>query len=800
MSIREILRVFSAIAWLIAAIAPGVARAQDAPPAAEAEVFPEGEVAIRVETFGVGNVVRAGDWAGIRVALRDTAAQPRTVSVRLHLEDSDGDTALHSRVVTLNPGQELGTWLYARMAWDLVQGSVLRVSVAEAIPAEDGTVTIGRQFSWKPIAAPSVLPPQKSMGFVIGASPLSMDQYSVTLRDREHPAAAQEAMQVIAGLSPQSVPDVWTGLGAGEVVLWSEGDPASLGPERAAAIREWVHRGGHLVIVIPAVGNAWTSPSNPLADLLPVCRFDRLSEVDMSPYRLLLSGSTTEREALRLPLHRFVIGSDTPVSEATPLITGPHGVVAARRLVGTGMVTLIGLDLTSRRITAGGWIRADAFWSRILGRRGATPTQAEVEAANSQRVFGTTFPSVWLDERIMPAISKSREAGLGVLLAMVLFAAYWVIAGPLGFYALRARGLERHAWLGFVLVAGLFTFVAWTGAQSLRPKREEAWHLTILDHVYGQPVQRARTFVSVLLPQYGDQRVRLGQDGTDERWNQALTPLTDPAATSSATFPDARPYVADVRAMTELFVPARSTIKTFQGDWLGGPRWSMPRPLSAEDAPRIDSTGRLVGRLTHGLPTDLQNPRVILVTGQVAEGTVGRTTATSPPVVGKVYAWAEPAWSPGATLELAKFQPGPQAMAYKRLADLVPKVSIMNQSLPASVKDDDLDEAIALYGVLEQPSMDRSTLGSTTIPANVQRRMTHTLDLSKWMTQPCLIIIGTVENEANPVPMSVDGHALDGKERPSSGRTIVRWVYPLDASALIVGGGAGASDDELPSS
>lgn len=779
------------------------ARAQtesNQPPTIQTPELAPGEVGIRVETFGLGNVARPGDWVGIRLALKDTADQPRTIAVRIHLDDSDGDTALHSRIVTLNPGQELGTWLYCRTPWDLTQGSILRVSIAEAAPADDGSITIGRQLSWKPIAAATVVPTQHAIAYVIGAQALALDQYSQTLRDRDTPAAAHEVLQVIAGLSTESLPDQWTGLAAAETILWSNGEPSSLGEERASAIREWVNRGGHLVIALPGVGASWTSPSNPLSDLLPTCKVDRLAEVDYAPYRTLLSGNPDATGSVKAPLHRFTIQHDTSVADATPLLTGPHGIIAVRRLVGTGMVTLIGLDLTNRRLTQAAWLRADAFWSRILGRRAATPTQAEIEAAMSKGIIGRAAPDAWCDERIPAAISQSREAGVGVLLALVVFIVYALSAGPLSFYVLRARSLERHAWVAFVTLAGIFTAIAWAGAQSLRPKREEAWHFTILDHVFGQPVSRARTFVSVLLPTYGDQRVSLGQEGTDEKWNQALTPLSDPAALSIAAFPDSRPYTADVRNMTDLLVPARSTIKTFQGDWLGGPRWSMPRPVTTDDAPRIDSTGRFVGTLRHDLPAALEAPRIYLVVGQVAEGSVGRTTMMSPPVVGRVYAWAEPTWEPGVPLDLAKFQPGPQAGALKRFSDLVPELSFINQTLPASVKDDDLDDAMAFFGVLEQPSMDRAPLGTTAVKASLHRRMVHTLDLAEWFTQPCLIIIGTVSDMPNPVPMAVDANPLDGKARPSSGRTIVRWIYPLPPAPLIFGGGPGAPTVLPPSS
>ncbi len=772
--------------------APGLAHVESPPPPpADSTAAAEGEVAIRVETFGVGNVVRPGDWAGIRLALRDSADHPREVAVRLHLQDSDGDTALLTRTITLNPAREMGTWLYARMPWDIDKGSVVRVSVAEATVGEAGDVQIGRQISRKPIPSGNVADARSSMALVVGTPMLGLDQFAQTLRDHSEPPAAHEVMHVVSGLEPGQLPDHWEGLGAAEVLLWSEGDPAALmGDAPAQAVREWVHRGGHLVVVLPGVGAAWTSPDNPLADLMPTCAIERLPDVDMGPYRVLLAGTVEGASSFKAPLHRFRIKADAPPAEASPIISGPNGTVAVRRIVGSGMVTLIGLDLANPRLARSGWIRADAFWSRILGRRGATPTPTEIEAASKLGgVSRSIGPQVWADEKIPGAISQSREAGVGVLLGLGLFIVYWICAGPLGFYGLRAKGLERHAWVGFVALAGAFTVAAWAGAQWLRPKVEQGWHFTLLDHVYGQPVDRARSFVSVLLPKYGDQRVSLGDPGADVRWRQALTPFSNPEDTSTTAFPDARPYLANVVSMTDLLVPARSTIKTFQADWLGGPRWSMPRPIAPEDEPRVDSTGRLVGRLRHDLPGALERPRVVLVMGQVGEGAVGRTISVSPPPVGRAYAWALPdAWEPGTTLDLATLVPDPQADAKARLAALVPKVGILSSTLPAAIKEEDVDDMIAFYGVLEQPEMGRSPANATTIPAAVHRRLTHTLDLSKWFTQPCLIIIGAVDETPNPVPMFIDGQALDGRDKPSRGRTVLRWVYPLQPSPHIVGG------------
>lgn len=743
---------------------------------------------IRVEFFGVGNVVRPGDWAGLRLALTTAGETPRTVAARLHIDDADGDTVLHSRLVTLNPGLESGVWLYARMPWSIAQGSVVRASIAEASADARGEMLIGKQLAWAPIAASKVISEADALALVVGNNPLGLDQFKGVVRTLDGIPPAHETLQVVSQITPELLPDQWQGLGAYEVVLWQSGDPSAIpGEAPPRALREWVHRGGHLVVVLPGVGNAWTSPSNPLASLLPTCQIERLPEADLAPYRTFLSGVAVPfPRSITLPLHRFIIDDATEPRDATPIITGPHGVIAARRLVGAGMVTLIGLDLSNPVITSGGFIRGDALWPRILGRRGATPTTSELDAARS-RATGRLRPTeVFADERISAFIARGRAASIGILLGLLVFSAYLLIAGPVGFAILKFKGWQRHAWVAFVGVAIAFTAFAWAGAQALRPKLDQAWHFTILDHVYGQPVQRARSFVSVLLTRYGNQRVRLGTPGTDESFNQALSAWIDPLTDVRADFPDSRAYASDVRRMFELIAPARSTIKTFQADWVGGPRWSMPVPVTPERAPRLDSSGRLVGALKHGLPAPLENLHIMLVSGPTAEFV--SNPAESPRLIARAYAWILPdAWAPGTPLDLAVFQPTADALAEQRFRDLVPEMSLINRALPVSIKDEDLDDMIAFYNVLEQPDIDADTAGLSVIPAIVQRRLVHTFDLSKWFTQPCLIIIGRIAEAPNPVPMSVDDRALDGRELPSSGRTIVRWIYPLSPRPHVVG-------------
>lgn len=772
---------------------------------APAPLLPGQEVRVDVETFGVGGLIRPGDLGGLRLALTDTGDRPRDVAVRLELRDADGDEALYTRVVTLTPGRALGVWLYARMPWDLRPGGLLRVGVYRATTLEDGSVEIGRQLGAARVTPERVAEESQALAAVIGRGSAGLDQYSQTLRDRPYSPAAHEILAVAGGLLPEALPDSWMGWAPFEVVVWSEGEPSAIEGRRAEALREWVHRGGHLVIVLPSVGSPWSGANNPLGDLLPRARIDRIAEADMTGYRRLLArtGPGREQVPLRGALHRFVIDADATPADASAVINGPDGCVVARRLVGTGMVSVVGLDVTGRALSAA--LEADAFWGRVLGRRQDVLTQAEMETAGQQvsllRAFAREFA---VDGQVAPSISKGRVASVGVLLAVVVFAGYWLLAGPLGFAALKARGGERHAWVLFVGVAGIFTLVAWVGAGAMRPKREQVWHYTFLDHVYGQPGQRARTFLSVLLPQYGEQTVSIGVDNADESWHQALTPWSASRESSAQAFPDARGYEADVRRLDALRVPARSTIKQFQADWYGGPRWTMPGPTTPAQAPTVvgspgpgGPSGGLSGELVHGLPSPLRDVQVILVLRQTPEDASDARLRGPGPLRAQAYAWTLDSWAPGETLSLSSFKPDKSAEATELLSRLVPSLepgllpgSILEVSDPA-----DAESLAALFPVLEQPDYRAAPALTGGGHGVVRRRMVHTLDLARWFTQPCLIVLGAVEDAPCPIPVAVDGRPLTtGPEAPTSGggRTAVRWVYPLRPEPVIYGrGGAG---------
>lgn len=769
---------------------------------------PSQPVTIVVEQFGLGGVFRPGGHFGIRLALTDSADKPRAAVVVLHLPDPDGDTMLAARQITLNPGRPLGLWLYGQLPWKFGPSQFVQISVHEA---PDGASVDEAASSGRLIGATRVTPQSPNaiaddthglMG-VVGASAPGLEQYEMRTRDTNITTDfGHEPIRVVSGILPETLPDDWRGMAAMEAIVWTEGDPLRLEGDRPGAIREWVRRGGHLVVMVPSFGSAWFNDTNPLRDLMPAADITRHEDADLSAFRHWL---TTPEFALRAPRTRGVVHSfqpvaDAEVGQASCIIEGPYGCIAMRRIVGAGMVTVIGLDLTNRRLTEAIPVRADMFWHRILGKRFSLPTMKEQGEIAQQGGGFSRASTVFLDRSIGSAITQVTAAGVGVLLGVVVFALYWIVAGPGGFAVLKARGLVRHAWVGFALTTAAFTAVAWAGATWIKPRRIIATHLTFLDHVYGQPTQAARTWASILLPGYGDATVFVGRAGADESFRQSILPWADPTETNRRlSFPDARSYAADIRRPDRLSVPTRATNKQFIIDWAGGPTWSMPQPVSDDERPRLIRRGgswSLSGSLVHNLPDKLVNVRVFLVVGQISEqqGAQNRQDRKWGSMHAETYSWGfeRGIWEPGQVMPLSIFnRPAASAAGEAILRALVPTTRLdmlaLDEFSPVDLPEMLSDyERMSFASMLQQPAFERSAGTTGQSFKRVVRRAALGPDLGRWFTQPCIIITGVIEGPT-PVPLSI---LSDDTLRPipSTGRTVVRWVYPLEPAPPVFAG------------
>lgn len=775
---------------------------------------------LKVLQWGAGGAARPGSWIGVQVQVTDLGQTTREVLLELAVPDPDGDTTLYQSSIAVG-GEKKAVWLYARLPFSASTTKEF-VLTAHAVsePSRDqrnaGVARAGELLGRVRFNVPGQVEMRTGLFGVVGRNTAGLKNFTTDAGYQSgFPPMAHERVELV-GLSVPTLPDRWMGLSAFETIVWTgtgpDFEPSELSDDRAAAIREWVMRGGHLVIVLPAVGQNWGDPRQPLADIMPRVTVQRREAVDLNPYRALL----TDKD-VALPTSGVVQElepvPEAKIGEATRILVGP-GVdgksVVTRRTVGLGAVTLVGLDLGRTLEPA---VKADVFWNRVLGRRGRLLSETEVAKArepnsNVPKNF-TNRQRRELDQDIAGLINKTGQAFAGVMLAFVLFACYWVVAGPLGFWVAKRQDRARHSWVGFVAVGAVFTVVAWSSASWLKPGKTDAQHLTIVDHIYGQPQERAKVWMSVLLPKFGMMEVGIGDQGgaslsgsdAKNTVHDVLAPW-DPvpselAAGTSSSFADSQGYGVNSRSPSKVLTPARSTTKNYVGEWLGGPAWKMPMPFTDDGAspgelslvPENTPRGwRIDGALKHELPGALKDVKVILIRGQ-------RPVRPSESYVGQLQTEGEyfdvKEWKAGETLDLdtetrtwyALSRTGgagllhtvvgnatgdeDQPYVLRRRGTNATSATPEPERLPTSLTDRIV--AFSLFGVLDPPDA-----VPTSLQVLAQRADVHRYDLSRWFSRPCLIVIGQMENAPSPVPLT-----LNGEQMGTTGRTVVRWVYPL---------------------
>ena len=774
------------MAWLVASAAAALALFVS--PVSAQNAVPD-EVRIDVGEFGVGNIARAGDWCGLRLKLTDSASKQREVLVGVAVEDADQDKAVYSRLLTLNPGVAQDAWFYFRLPFWFTPGEGLLVQVNE--PISDDSVAAGarpgRLLARKLITSTGrIVEPSRGLFAVIGTNEMGLRQYATQAgAGQPWPALGHEVTDSASGIAVRSLPDRWLAWAPFEAVFWgdspggSEADVSQLRGERTRALKEWVQRGGHLIIVLPPTGQPWTNAAtNEILDILPAVNITRREGVDLAAYRQLIVRSPDAPLPRSAVVHTFEPKPDAAPGEAMRILNGPNGdCLVARRLVGTGAVTLVGLDFSSRLLSQGGSLDADVFWHRVLGRRGILSPETKEVVPRSQS-------EAYVDRVIASQVAKRGTAATGLLLGVLLFVFYWLIAGPVGFAALKHRNAQRLAWVAFVAIALVFTAIAFGAATWFRPAKFEATHLTILDHTYGQRVQRARSWMALMLPRDGtvtlvgpDSEGAMQAAGSRRELGGVLAPWDPVGASQRSGFLDARDYRIDARDPARLDLPSRSTVKLTQLDWAGAPRWKMPRPFH-EEGIRAEGS-RLLGSLVHELPGPLTDVTIVHVQGQRPLGADLR-----PRLVSNVQFWKLPgSWAPNTPRNLADdtavAASGNAGELY--LANLVPLSQSgfgMQASDPRFFRD--LQGAMNAASFYTQFGIPDDVKGNTGMSAGVVRReATHAMDLGRWFTQPCIIVIGylTDANVDAPISTYVDGRAV-----PSRGTTVVRWVYPLPES------------------
>lgn len=795
------------------------------------------DVDVRLDTFGVGSAFRSGEFTAIRLGLTSNLAEPSTVWVQWDIPNADGDVAEYGRSLTLTPSRESLIWLYAPVPPHSDATAVWQIRVLEE---QDGQ--IGRDMGGAIIspadAQSSAARNTTAMIGLIGGWSMQLETLTAFPAGlNRQPQIAHEDTRLVRGIGPRDLPDRWEGLRGFEALVWGDARqnrPEDLTTDQARALAAYVQRGGHLVIALPTAGNPWHlgAPGRLEPDLermLPkqTPRKDEDVEFDsLLPVIAKLGWKDTYTGA-RYPEYqgslRVFAERDTDFNVIDnwyePLITLADGrVVVIQRTYGFGRVTVIGMNLspgTFLNTNSAGQVlgtlplpEADVFWNRILGWRADSVSSTDVKALDdAMRIVGTGGPdeiNLGGDRLIGGQINMSSSAAQGLMLALLLFIVYWLVAGPIGFAVLKAYKKSKHSWLAFAGTAAVFTAVAWIAVGMIRPRAVTVKHLTVLDYL-ARPggdrgdndpqIQRASSYFSLYLPTYRRMRTTImseaGQRDLLATWAPPLAP--------AQPFPNVDRYRINVGRLPASYeIPTRATATQMYAHWMGGldPQWGGVLYADPEDPIRVVKQGEtessLQGSIISDLPGTLTDVAIYWVSNKRVSPRRYETGSNPLPVVSH--------FQRGSTLNIGRMNrlgslDKGQSIDLRSM-DYSPTASGLETNIrkeyieaytrgfhgPGSAGPSAQDrrnylEMLSLYRQLTPPEYFVQTSTSQVRDSVIaQRVLGRELDLSSWFNRPCLIIIGHLDNTDLPIPLTVGGN----EPRSASGSlTVVRWIYPL---------------------
>lgn len=775
-----------------------------------------------------GNFQPTG-WVPMKVRVNSPGGESGTYLIRVHQRDLDGDQVIYQRSVALTGGmanQEFWTYFKPQPVEALRLTSSgtnepIRVVLADAGGRELDQLSL--KLNLKPLYSAS--------DFTIGGSGrgkrlilciseaggvfLGNDEY-----ERERLVGVIEDLLPV-GITPNELPDRLIGYDSVEAIVWQDADPALLAAgagERMDALRQWVQRGGKLIVT---ARGEWQS-LEPFFDLLPVTPTGAVEIGNLAPLQAIVSdnlGRGDRTQILRTwrkapgPF-RYILSTPKPdtIVESTFAYEVPSdlgGSIAgeapfmARRTEGFGSVTFLALDFSNRNLAGlpnqrtTGW---STIWNEVLG----LGDQPLLDLSNQDRAEFEAREHRDLGNALLPG---SRLAGRSVALvtvALVFFIAYWLIAGPGLYFYLAAKRRTPMSWFFFGAAAVAATFVTLGVVKLILRGPPDLRHISIVRQGPGAP-QVIHSEMGLYIPEDGSQRILIDHGAAGflpALTGFAIDPEQQPGGGGrsnpieyivSLDAPDARAARDATGSAIIVDIPYRSTLKKLEADWIG----AMARGIGG-DPPRLLSgsvnNGLCEGRLVNLSGRDLVNVHIAF----------RRKYAT----VDDIHIIFIPTWLNGERLPEIKTLIKPEdanTRAIKIVSRSAPPsqneavrgeiddwstywYSFLRSSLMAAGTNTNVDDwpervrrtpAMLSFFSLLPPMRNEPALGAGE-PTKLLRRGARELDVSAAVMAGSMVIVAEAEEVPLPIPMQVDGNEVKG-----AGRIIFQFIVPVDRSELI---------------
>ena len=809
---------------------------------------------LEIEEFGVGNVFRPGETIGVRMRITGDVDETTTGVLQWEIENADGDIAEFSRAVSIPArGGQTVVWLYGKLPPTSTAANMLdRDWGFRLFETDEGSrvqeIANARISPSMALTAPRPIEMNQDQILVIGPNSAGLSGYDSIAGMPGNPALNEVTITSV-GVRPNQLPDSWQGLSPFSTVVWGGANDATYSPGELDgrrnvenALREWISRGGHLVIILPSNGDPWRLGRNEtgLGDILDGLEPEVINGISLASLLPAVSVkpglrvadktiSVTTFDPEKLPpewmAQLAITPREVPSEFAQNLPKSLPMVWGIRRHLDLGAIDVVGIDVTDRDLQIQQSPRLPdtaTFWRPILGRRATAPDGTTINSLIKEKKVVSTSSvqvnSLGSGLLITTQIGLGGAAAQGILSAMLLFGVYWLVAGPGGFAILRNFKLQRHAWLVFLATSMGFALLAWLGSRVLRENELQVKHVTVLSHIYSPQddptipqVDLASSWFSASLPGYGTVDIRIGNE--DDSNENTLEYFSPPPNGSGDRFPNSDRYQVPFESTYNYSVPARATSAEFlarfkgvpnssEGAWSGTISVDPTNPVKVTRIPeerRISISGTLINSSgvdfdrvqifqIHSLRTPNSTappngPPIPVLMDELSNYGVF-VTLSAPWIAGQSINLNSVLYPKGSRLER---QQGEDSLGFGiRRAYVNPYNRSMGITLGdlASLGTNDQVNYLQMLGVfkaLPPPIWLRATsnaMSADTVRFN--RLLGRDIDRSRFFTESSLMIVAFANEVPSPVPMTIDGRIPS-----SSGRVMLQWIHPLRSADVM---------------
>lgn len=470
---------------------------------------------IEVENVRVGFQERykVGTWTPVWVQLRGGVDGFKGI-MQIVAQDEDGTPTAMSQVVQVAPGANQRVTMYVRPGSMDPDFATIRFIDEKSGRQAAPSVVIGNLLSAKPPEPLSQDDYQVlELGRPAGAELIpSLPGYNAT-KINNNPAYTGRAREV-ARVRLQGVDDFlpgrWYGYDAVDVVVVDTNDKemlATLSSNRGEALKQWVQRGGHLVV---AVSSNWQAVSDsPIGEMLPlklngqaqVSPFDSLESFTGGSHQVAFENTPTRVAKFEEVEARGgkVIASTLSTSL---VVRGPYGF---------GRVTVIGIDVDAQPFS--GWPDRALFFVKALDLKGSNAAVDPTKGGG--RIIANNVSD------LATLVRRSLDQFAGVTLIPFAWVAgfivlYILLIGP-GDYFFLKKVLKRMelTWITFPTIVITVSLLAYYAAYVVKGTDLRVNKIDVVDIDQVSKLARGTSWINLFSPHNRDYNVRVNPISLD---------------------------------------------------------------------------------------------------------------------------------------------------------------------------------------------------------------------------------------------------------------------------------------------